>query len=123
MALTPVFWTAVVMGGVVGLATVLGPRVTTPIFEDTAGVRIPARPIRLLRYGTIGGGALATLGFALLATAEVLRIGELGLLGIAGVVFGGPVFSIAFGGSIALVLKVRVARRAGDRSRRSRVEK
>ena len=122
MTLTPVFWTAVLMGSVVGLATVLGPRVTTPIFEETAGVRIPARPIRFIRYGTIGGGSVATLGFLVLAAAEALRIGELGLLGIAGVVFGGPVFSIAFGASIALVLKVRVAKRGGERSRRSRVE-
>jgi hypothetical protein len=122
MALTPVFWTAVVMGAVVGLATVLGPRVTTPIFEETAGVRVPARPIRLVRYGTIGGGSVATVGFLVLAAAEVLRIGELGLLGIAGVVLGGPVFSAAFGASIALVLKVRVAKRGGERQRRSKVE-
>jgi hypothetical protein len=122
MPLTPVFWTAVLMGSVVGLAAVLGPRLMTPIFEETAGVSVPARPIRVIRYGTIGGGAVATLGFALLATAEALRIGELGLLGIAGIVGGGPVFSIAFGASIALVLKVRVAKRGGERSRRSRVE-
>ena len=68
------------------------------------------------------GAALSLIGFALLATAEALRIGELGLLGIAGIVFGGPIFSVAFGGSIALVLKVRVAKRGGNGSRRSRVE-
>jgi len=123
MTLTPVFWTAVIMGSVVGLATVLGPRVTTPIFEETADVSVPARPIRLIRYGTIGGGSVATLGFVVLATGELLRVGELGLLGIGGIVFGGPVFSIAFGASIALVLKVRVAKRGGNGSRRSRVEK
>lgn len=123
MTLTPVFWTALGMAIVVGVVTVAGPRITTPIFEETEGVRVPARVIRLVRYGTIGGGAVATVGFLLLATAEWVRIGELGLAGIAGIVLGGPVFSVALGASIALVLKVRVVERAGDQARRSRVEK
>ncbi|MFT4889262.1 MAG: hypothetical protein ACI9YT_000171 [Halobacteriales archaeon] len=123
MTLTPVFWTALGMAIVVGVVTVVGPRITTPIFEETEGVRVPARVIRFVRYGTIGGGALATVGFLVLATAEWARIGELGLAGIAGVVLGGPVFSVALGASIALVLKVRDVERDGDRSRRSRVEK
>lgn len=123
MALTLVFWTAVIMGTVVALGTVLGPRVTAPIFEDTRGVRVPSRVIRLLRYGTIGGGIVATVGFLLLATAEWFRIGELGLVGIAGIVIGGPVFSVAIGASIALVLRVRVVERNEERQRRSPAEK
>jgi hypothetical protein len=123
MALTLVFWTAVLMTGIVGGLTALGPRLMTPIFEETDGVRVPGRVVRLLRYGTTGGGTVATVGFLLLATGEALRIGELGLLGIGGVVLGGPVFSVAFGASIALVLRVRVVARGEERPRRSRVEK
>lgn len=122
MALTLVFWTAVIMGGVVGLGTVLGPRVTAPIFEDTQGVMVPSRVVRLLRYGTIAGGMVATFGFLLLATAEWFRLGELGLVGIAGIVIGGPVFSVAVGASIALVVRVRVVERNDERQRRSPVE-
>jgi hypothetical protein len=114
---------AVVMAISIGAGTALAPRVTTPIFEDTDGVRVPTRVIRILRYGTIGGGTLSTAGFLALAAGEFLRIGELGLVGIAGIVLGGGPFSIALGASIALVLKVRVVQQGRERPRRSRAEK
>lgn len=89
-----------------------------PVLTETAGVDIPDTVVAALNAGSLLGGVLSALGFLGLVVQELTpRPEQLGELARAvpqnpvillGFLVGAPLFCLAYGGLIALYLRVTV---------------
>lgn len=89
-----------------------------PVLTETAGVDVAETVVAALRTGSLLGGVLSALGFLGLALEELAarpeRLGELaravprGPVILLGFVVGAPLFCLAYGGLLALYLRVTV---------------
>lgn len=89
-----------------------------PVLTDSEGVEIPETVLSALRTGSLVGGLLAAAGFVGLAVTELTTrpetVGRIarsvpqGPVVLVGFLVGAPIFCLAFGGLLALYLRVTV---------------
>jgi hypothetical protein len=89
-----------------------------PVLTETAGVDVPETVVAALNTGSLVGGVLSALGFVGLAVTELTtRPEEVGQVARAlpqnpvillGFLVGAPLFCLAYGGLVALYLRVTV---------------
>lgn len=89
-----------------------------PVLTDSEGVEIPGTVLSALRTGSLVGGLLSAAGFVGLAVTELTTrpetVGRIarsvpqGPVVLVGFLVGAPIFCLAFGGLLALYLRVTV---------------